>query len=125
MAETGAGGRRNPLTSTDSTLSATVSRGGELGGMELELGLSVALHLRERRRGGGSGVALALAERARAGSKGIRRQAAGAISFAARSAQGRSPHLLTCSEVHTRREDAEQSRADFFLATTKIFGIIR
>lgn len=89
-AETGAGGRRNPLTSTDSTPSDTVNPGGDAGEMEMELGLglspSVALHLRERRRGDENGVALA--ERARAGRKGSRRQAVGAIAAAALRAQG-------------------------------------
>ena len=90
--ETGAFGRRNPFTSTDSTPSDTVNPGGDAGEMEMELGLglspSAALHLRERRRGGENGVALALAERARTGRKGIRRQAVGAIAAAARRARG-------------------------------------
>lgn len=91
-AETGAGGRRNPLTSTDSTSSDTVNRGGVVGEMEMELGLElsplVALHLRERRRGVENGVALVLVERAWTGRKGSRRQAMGAIAAAALSAQG-------------------------------------
>ena len=57
--ETGAGGRRSPLASADSTPSATVARGGEIGEMEMELGLEMelsplaALHFREGRWGDG------------------------------------------------------------------------
>jgi len=90
--ETGAGGRRSPLASTDSTPSARVA---EIGEMEVELGLELelwplaAMHFREGRRGDRL-VAAGLAERAgaRAGRKGSRRQAVGAIAAAALRARG-------------------------------------
>lgn len=106
-AETGAGGRRNPLTST------TVNQGGEVGEVEMGLGRElsplVALDLRERRRGSQDGGALTLAERPRAGRKGIRRQVVGAIATGhrppLRSAQGSlwpptDPQQFTRDEIH-------------------------
>lgn len=73
--------------------------------MEMELGLELspleALHLREKRRCGENGVALV--DRARAGKKGVRRQAVGAIAAAALKVLWPS-HLVVS---HTRREDTE------------------
>jgi len=101
--ETGAGGRRSPLASTDSTPSARVA---EIGEMEVELGLELelwplaAMHFREGRRGDRL-VAAGLAERAgaRAGRKGSRRQAVGAIAAAALRARG----FGACSADERRR----------------------
>ena len=93
--------------------------------MGLELSPLVALHLRERRRGGENGVAVALAERARAGRKGSRRQAVGAIAAAALSAQGSYGSPLPAPQF-TRDERTRSRGVQIFphFAGTKIFLVI-